>query len=92
LTWTGFTLQLSTAATVLGLVRLRRCEGKALPVPGWPWVPSLFLLAILGTTIFCVAQRPLESLAVLGVLGLGWGAWRCQRRPDPATGGGAGQG
>jgi len=80
LTWTGFTLQLSTAAAVVGLVRLRLREGNRLPVPGWPWVPALFLLAILGTTIFCVARRPWESLMVLGVLVAGWTAWHLHRR------------
>lgn len=85
LTWTGFTLQLSTAAAVVGLVRLRLREGKQLPVPGWPWVPGLFLLAILGTTIFCIVQRPWESLAVLVVLTAGWCAWHLYRPTDRFT-------
>ncbi len=42
----GFTLSLCTAATVLGLVRLRLREGKSLKVPGWPIVPFLFLAGV----------------------------------------------
>src|SRR5690606_33012306 len=35
LTYVGFTLGLSTAATVVGLIRLRIPEGTNLPVLGW---------------------------------------------------------
>ena len=80
LTYIGFTLGLSTAATVLGLVRLRRREGANLRVPGWPWVPALFLLSVLGTTLFSVARRPGESLLGLATIGIGWLAWRISRR------------
>jgi APA family basic amino acid/polyamine antiporter len=80
LTYIGFTLGLSTAATVLGLVRLRRREGARLAVPGWPWVPGLFLLSVLGTTVFSIAQRPAESLLGLASLGVGVLAWRLSGR------------
>ena len=52
LTWIGFTLSLSTAATVIGLMVLRRREGAGLRVVGWPWVPALFLLFVLFMTGF----------------------------------------
>jgi len=52
LTWIGFTLSLSTAATVVGLIVLRRREGPQLRVVGWPWVPALFLLFVLFMTGF----------------------------------------
>jgi APA family basic amino acid/polyamine antiporter len=83
LTYIGFTLSLSTAATVVGLVLLRRREGAQLPVPGWPWVPGLFLLAVLWMGCFSVARRPVESLVGLATIGLGWLAWRL--RPKPAS-------
>jgi basic amino acid/polyamine antiporter, APA family len=79
LTYIGFTLGLSTAATVLGLIRLRRREGPGLPVPGWPWVPVLFLLSVFGTTIFAIRSRPLESLLGFATLGLGLLGWRFSR-------------
>jgi basic amino acid/polyamine antiporter, APA family len=75
LTYIGFTLGLSTGATVLGLVVLRRREGERLPVCGWPWVPGLFLLSITAMTIFAMASRPMESLIGLATLGVGWMAW-----------------
>lgn len=79
LTYIGFTLGLSTAATVLGLVRLRLREGENFRVPGWPWVPALFLLSVLGTTTFSIARRPLESLLGLATIGIGWIAWYLNR-------------
>ena len=61
LTTIGFTLSLSTAATVLGLMRLRLREGPQLRVPGWPWVPSLFLAFVLFMTGF-TAWRAVRQL------------------------------
>lgn len=75
LTYIGFTLMLGTAATVVGLIRLRLREGRSFAVPGWPWVPGLFLLGVLGMTLFSIMQRPLISLTVLIALGAGYGAW-----------------
>jgi amino acid transporter len=80
LTFIGFTLGLSTAATVLGLVLLRRRLGPALHVTGWPWVPLTFIAAVLATTTLSISQSPLPSLAGFAVMGLGWAAWRLNRR------------
>jgi APA family basic amino acid/polyamine antiporter len=76
LTYIGFTLGLSTAATVAGLVRIRLREGAQLRVPGWPWVPGAFLLATVAITGFAIARRPKESLAGLGTIAAGLVAWR----------------
>lgn len=78
LTYIGFTLSLSTAATVAGLVRLRLREGEGLWVPGWPWVPGVFLVSVLGTLVFAVGRRPWESVVGLGTIVLGGLAWRWQ--------------
>jgi APA family basic amino acid/polyamine antiporter len=80
LTYIGFTLGLSTAATVLGLVRLRLREGANFRVPGWPWVPALFLLSVLGTTTFSIARKPFESLLGLATIGIGLVAWWFSRK------------
>jgi APA family basic amino acid/polyamine antiporter len=57
----GFTLSLCTAATVLGLMRLRLREGPTLRVPGWPWVPGLFLLGVLLMTALSVVNLTLPA-------------------------------
>jgi APA family basic amino acid/polyamine antiporter len=76
LTFIGFTLGLSAAATVIGLIVLRRREGVRLVVPGWPWVPWLFVLSTLAITGFTIWRRPWESAAGVATLALGWLAWR----------------
>jgi APA family basic amino acid/polyamine antiporter len=89
LTYIGFTLGLSTAATVIGLIRIRLPEGSQIRVPGWPWVPGSFLVLTLAITGFAIARRPKESLAGLATIFLGLLAWAvaesrrksCGRRP-----------
>lgn len=86
LTYIGFTLGLSTAGTVVGLIRLRRREGPSLAVAGWPWVPALFLIGVLGMTTFSVARRPVESLFGFGTIALGWLVWRWKHGREPVGG------
>lgn len=69
----GFTLGLSAAATVAGLIALRLREGaERVPVPGFPWVPLAFVATTLATAGYMVVRRPLE--AGLGLLTLLAGA------------------
>lgn len=77
LTYIGITLSLSTMATVVGLVRLRRREGAhRLPVPGWPWVPGAFLLGTALTVVLAAWSRPVPSAVGVGSLIAAWLAWR----------------
>ncbi len=80
LTWIGFTLSLSTAATVAALIILKVREGDKLSVPGWPVVPWLFLAGVAAMSVFTVAQRPLESLIGFGTIAAGLAAWRIQQK------------
>jgi len=75
LTYIGFTLGLCTAATVAGLIRLRRRLGSRVRVPGWPVVPVLFLASAVVTSAFTLAREPAQSAVGLGTLLLGWLAW-----------------
>jgi APA family basic amino acid/polyamine antiporter len=69
LTYVGFALGLSTAATVAGLVRLRRREGaETVPVWGWPWVPALVLAFVLTASGLAIKERPMESAVGLGIM------------------------
>jgi APA family basic amino acid/polyamine antiporter len=76
LTYIGFTLGISTAATVYGLIRLRLREGRELPVVGWPWAPLLYLLAVVAMTISAMIRQPSESLWGLATIAAGWLIWR----------------
>ncbi len=63
----GYTLSLSTAVTIIGLLLLRRREGaQAVPIPGYPWVPGLFVLATSYIGIRSMTMLPWNTLC--GVL------------------------
>lgn len=76
LTYIGFTLSLSTAATVVGLMRLRLREGPSLRVPGWPWVPGLFVASVAWMVVFAVWRKPVECGWGLATMVAGWAVWR----------------
>ena len=78
LTYIGFTLGISTALTVAGLMRLRLREGKKLVVPGWPFIPLLFIAAIVTITVLTIQMRPLVSLYGVATIFIGWLMWRVQ--------------
>jgi amino acid transporter len=80
LTYVGFTLGISTIATIVGLCRLRLKEGPAMRVPGWPWVPGVFLAFGIASTGVTVVQRPLEGLVGLATLSVGVLAYFLQKR------------
>jgi APA family basic amino acid/polyamine antiporter len=68
----GFTLGISAAATVGGLIALRRREGALrVPVPGYPWVPGLFILTTLAAAGFMAVRQPLEAGMGLLTVALG---------------------
>jgi basic amino acid/polyamine antiporter, APA family len=75
LTYIGFTLSISTAATVSALILLRRREGKSLVVPGYPVIPLLFLAGVIAMTAFTVVQRPTQSLFGFATILAGLVAW-----------------
>jgi APA family basic amino acid/polyamine antiporter len=76
LTYIGFTLGLCTAGAVTGLIRLRLREGPAARVPGWPWVPGIFVLTVLASALFAMVRQPAGSVIGLGTLLFGLAAWR----------------
>lgn len=81
LTYIGFTLGLATALTVAGLCRLRMREGTTLPVPGWPWVPTVFLLAVLAMTLAVVVREPVVAVWGGFTILVGWLIWWTLVRP-----------
>ena len=62
LTCIGYTLGISCAVTVLGLVRLKIVKNN-FSIPFWPLPPLLFLGAVISVTIYQVYYHPLASLA-----------------------------
>lgn len=59
----GFTLGLSTAATVSAMLIHRRREDPSLwHIVGYPWLPMLFILSVLGSSGFLVLQAPTQAM------------------------------
>ncbi|MBK8975740.1 MAG: APC family permease [Planctomycetes bacterium] len=72
MTYIGYTLSLSAAATVVGLVVVRLREGpERVPVPGWPVVPVVFVAAVLAIAAFSYSQAPVPATWALGTLAAG---------------------
>jgi amino acid transporter len=62
LSYVGFTLGLSSAATIIGLLRLRLREGaERVPIPGYPFTPALFLAGTLFSSGFLVQRAPTQA-------------------------------
>jgi basic amino acid/polyamine antiporter, APA family len=76
LTYIGFTLSFANAATIVGLIVLRRAKGSAVRVPGWPWVPGAFLAIWSVMAVLTFRDRPVESLTGVATLAIGLVAWR----------------
>lgn len=65
----GFTLGLSAALTVVGLIALRRREGaERVPVPGFPFIPIAFVVATLWAAGFMAVRAPVEAALGLGTV------------------------
>jgi APA family basic amino acid/polyamine antiporter len=80
LSYIGFTLGLSAVATVGAVIALRRREGPIrVPVPGYPWVPAIFILATLGAAGFMAAREPLQAGIGLLTVTLGVPAYFAMR-------------
>ena len=72
LSYLGFLLSISAAATVTSLFVLRRREGaEHVPIPGYPVVPGLFVLCTLSFAGLAAFRRPLELVAGVVTLASG---------------------
>ena len=72
LTNLGWILGVSTALTVLALLRLRRREGgERVPISGYPWVPVGFLVAVAAQVGAMLVVRGAELGPGLVILGSG---------------------
>jgi len=86
LTNLGWVLSLSTALAVLGLFRLRMREGAAsVPIPGYPLVPGLFLVLVLGMTGTMVFVNGSQLIPAAVVLVSGGFVYILIRKSPPQT-------
>ena len=69
--WIGFLLGISTIATIAVLVRRRLESKEPFAVPGWPWLPLLFILVESAITILGVVGEPRVAIAAALFLATG---------------------
>lgn len=87
LSYSGLTLSLCAAAAVVGLFRLRgRLGAAAVPVPGWPVVPVLYLAITLFAGGFMLSRSLPEAWFGLATLALGFVLPAGRRAPSPSGG------
>ncbi len=66
LSYLGFTLGLSTAATVASLfVAVRRDRETAGNLPGYPWAPAIYVVFTLLFAVIAAGKNPWEMLAAV---------------------------
>ncbi len=66
LSYLGFTLGLSTAATIASLfVVVRRDPARAAQLPGYPWAPAVFVVFTLLFAALAATVNPWEMLAAV---------------------------
>ncbi|MDB4983413.1 MAG: amino acid permease-associated region [Myxococcales bacterium] len=86
LVYAGFTLTLSSAATVASAFVLRRREPAATRphrALAWPWSGAAYLALAAFMLAFGAREKPLETLAGAATLaggGVAWALWRRRRR------------
>lgn len=88
MTYIGWTLSLCAAATVVGLLALRWREGAAaVPIPGYPWVPLVFVGGVgwfaLGNVLTAPGPTLLGFVALLLAAAVIYVGSRRHRRRQP---------
>jgi len=77
----GFMLGVSAIATVLGLLATRWREGAdRVPIPGYPWIPIVYLFGTAGASLFLIARKPDEALFGLATVLLGLPVYAAMQR------------
>jgi APA family basic amino acid/polyamine antiporter len=68
LTYMGFSLGIFPLLCVAGVFRLRRRQESLLPLPGYPVIPFVYLLAGTIMLVLSYIERPLESSLAVGTV------------------------
>jgi APA family basic amino acid/polyamine antiporter len=76
--YAGFILQLMSTVTVYSSLKIKKQEGFKTPFKPLPQLIYLgFSIALMG---YLLVDRPVESLAGIGILLLGWGVYALDKK------------
>jgi APA family basic amino acid/polyamine antiporter len=83
LSYLGFTLGLSAAATVASLFLLvRRSPDRTRGLPGYPWAPAVFVVCTLLFAALAATRNPWEMVAALATIASGVVLYTVMARPN----------
>ena len=74
------TLSIAVVASTLFVLRRRRAGDGGFAVPGYPVVPAIYLISLLGVAVSVLVREPRLALAGILVMLTGWPLFRLGRR------------
>ena len=74
------TISIATVASTIFVLRRRLAGSDGFAVPGYPLVPALFLVCLLGVATSVCVNEPALALAGIAVMLTGWPLFRLGRR------------
>jgi APA family basic amino acid/polyamine antiporter len=73
-------LSIAVVASTLFILRRRHVGDGGFAIPGYPWLPAIFLACLLGVAISVLVTQPRLAFAGIVVLLVGWPLFRLGRR------------
>ncbi len=80
LTYMGFSLSIFPILVVIGVFKLRRSGASTYRMPGFPFVPLIFITFGIGMLTLAFLERPWISLIALGTTALGIPAYYISKK------------
>ena len=77
-------LSIATVASTLFILRRRHVGDGGFRMPGYPWLPAIFLACLVGVAISVFLTQPRLAVAGIVVLLVGWPLFRMGRRLNAA--------
>jgi APA family basic amino acid/polyamine antiporter len=71
LTYMGFSLGIFPIMAIIGVFKLRRANKSVFKLPGYPWVPVIYIFAGTAILVLGFLERPIESCIALFTLAAG---------------------
>jgi APA family basic amino acid/polyamine antiporter len=78
-------LSVTVVASTLFVLRRRHVGDGAFAVPGYPWIPAIYIASLLGIATSVFVTEPRLALAGIVVLLTGWPLFRLGRRLSGTT-------
>lgn len=71
LTFMGFSLGIFPIMAVIGVFKLRSAGKSKIKMPGYPYVPGLYIFVAFVILLLAIFERPVESFIAIGIVAVG---------------------